>query len=275
MTKTIGIDCAHPLTAAKAKAISAAGYTFVARYLVPPQYAWKRLTRAEAELISEAGMHVVSVFEASANRAIGGAAAGQPDGVAALAEAQAIGQPVGSVIYFAVDYDAPAKDFDVIERYLRAAGAAIGKYTLGVYGSYAVIEAMAARIPGIYCWQTYAWSRGKVSDWTNIHQHKNDVTLAGHTVDLNESFGREGWWSTIPAKPPVTPPTPTPKKLTDYPDVEAGRWSEASIAQMAELKVMSGVPGGLFAPKQSMSREEAAVFGSNLIRAVQQLVDKK
>jgi len=202
-----GIDCAVPLTVEKARAIHAAGYEFAARYLVPERYAWKRLTRAEAEAITSAGMKIVSVFETTANRPAGGAAAGAVDGAEAFREVQAIGQPIGTAIYFAVDYDAQPKDYDAIEAYLRAAAYAIPGYRVGVYGSYAVIEEMARRRAAQHFWQTYAWSRGRKSQYANIYQHKNGVTLAGHQVDLNESYGNEGWWdmSGKEAKPKMDP----------------------------------------------------------------------
>lgn len=204
-----GIDCAIPLTLEKARAIRAAGYEFVARYLVPERYAWKRLTRAEAEAITVAGMKIVSVFETAANRPAGGAAAGAVDGAEALKEAKAIGQPIGTAIYFAVDYDAQPRDYDAIEEYLRSAAYAIPGYHVGVYGSYAVVEEMARRGAAQHFWQTYAWSRGRKSARANIWQHQNGVSLAGATVDLNESYGGEGWWNTNPA--PVAGPQPNEK----------------------------------------------------------------
>ncbi|REK68015.1 MAG: hypothetical protein C6P35_03335 [Cohnella sp.] len=207
MTK--GIDCAIPLAASTAKAIAAAGYAFAARYLVPERYAWKRLTKREAEAITAAGMQIVSVFETTANRPAGGGAAGIVDGPEALKEAIAIGQPLGTAIYFAVDYDAQPKDYDAIEAYLRAASSAIPGYRAGVYGSYAVIEEMARRGAAKHFWQTYAWSRGRKSARANIWQHQNGVSLAGATVDLNESYGGEGWWNTNPA--PVAAPQPNEK----------------------------------------------------------------
>jgi len=208
-TMAKGIDCAIPLTASTAKAIAAAGYAFAARYLVPERYAWKRLTRGEAEAITAAGMQIVSVFETTANRPAGGGAAGIVDGAEALKEAIAIGQPLGTAIYFAVDYDAQPKDYDAIEAYLRAASSAIPGYRVGVYGSYAVIEEMARRGAAKHFWQTYAWSRGRKSARANIWQHQNGVSLAGATVDLNESYGGEGWWNTNPA--PVAGPQPNEK----------------------------------------------------------------
>ncbi|MEF2965652.1 DUF1906 domain-containing protein [Paenibacillus sp. M1] len=214
---TKGIDCAAPITTANAKKIAAAGYTFAARYLVPQRLGWKRLNRAEAEAITAAGMKVISVFETSASRPAGGSAAGQVDGAEAFKEAKLIKQPVGSVIYFAVDYDAQAKDFDKIEDYLKAAASQIPGYKVGVYGSYRVIEEMAQRKAASAFWQTYAWSAGKKSSKANVYQHKNGQSLAGMTVDFNESYGGEGWWDTNEADKPVTPSIPpvTEHKVSD------------------------------------------------------------
>jgi hypothetical protein len=197
MTK--GIDCSTPLTAATAAKIAAAGYGFAARYLVPQGY-FKRITKAEAEAITAAGMQIVSVFETTAARPAGGAKNGYVDGVAAYGEALAIGQPKGSAIYFAVDYDAQPDDYDSIDAYLRAAGSQIPGYKVGVYGSFTVIEAMLSRSAAECGWQTYAWSRGKKSALANIFQHLNGQTLAGVGVDFNESYGNEGWWNTKPVE---------------------------------------------------------------------------
>lgn len=191
-----GIDCAIPLTADKAKVLAAAGMKFACRYLVPVQYAWKRLTRAEAEAITAAGMQVVSVFETTANRPAGGAAAGQVDGTEAFKETQLIDQPKGTTIYFAVDYDAQPKDYNAIEDYLRSAASKIPGYEVGVYASFAVIEEMSRRGVSKHFWQTYAWSNGNRSARANIFQYKNGQTMENHTVDLNESSGSEGWWDT-------------------------------------------------------------------------------
>ncbi|WP_036644865.1 DUF1906 domain-containing protein [Paenibacillus sp. oral taxon 786] len=199
-----GIDCATPLTAQLAKQIAAAGYEFVIRYLVPQRYAWKRLTKAEVECIKAAGMQIGSVFETTASRPAGGAAAGEVDGQEAYNEAVLIGQPPGSAIYFAVDYDAQPKDFNAIEQYLRAAAKKVKGYAVGVYGSYAVIEEMARRGAAQHFWQTYAWSRGKRSQHANIWQHKNDTRLPGINLalDLNESYGNEGFWGVKPKMKP-------------------------------------------------------------------------
>lgn len=195
-TPTPGIDCATPLTASAAKQIAAAGYKFAARYLVPATYTWKRLTLTEAQAITAAGMQIISVFETTADRAKGGAASGQADGAAALKEAQAIAQTAGSAIYFAVDYDAQPADYNAIEAYLKAAASQIAGYEAGVYASYAVIEEMYKRGACKHFWQTYAWSQGKQSSHANVYQYKNGASVAGVSVDLNRSYGGEGWWNT-------------------------------------------------------------------------------
>ncbi|MBB6674496.1 DUF1906 domain-containing protein [Cohnella nanjingensis] len=193
---TRGIDCSAPLTAQTAKAIADAGYKFAARYLVPDSYGWKRLSLSEAQAITAAGMQIVSVFETSANRPEGGAPAGQSDGAAAYKEARSVSQPLGSTIYFAADYDASPSDYNAIEAYLRAASAQIPGYQTGLYGSYAVIEEMAKRGACRHFWQSYAWSGGKQSSRANIYQYQNNVKVGGVAVDLNHSFGNEGWWNT-------------------------------------------------------------------------------
>ncbi|MFC6553843.1 glycoside hydrolase domain-containing protein [Cohnella cellulosilytica] len=189
-----GIDCAVPLTAAKAKAIAAEGAKFAVRYLVPPAYAWKRMLKSEADAIQTAGLRLASVFQLGADRPKGGAANGNADGKAALAEAKVIGQPTGSAIFMAVDYDAPASDYDKIEAYLRAAQDELPGYHVGVYGHYGVIEEMFRRGACRYFWQTYAWSDGKKSSRADLWQYKNNVTLAGHTVDYNECYDDSIFW---------------------------------------------------------------------------------
>lgn len=193
-----GIDCAIPLTPDKAKKIAAAGMKFACRYLVPASMAWKRLTRTEAEFITAVGMKVVSVFQRGTSDVKGGSANGSRDGKAAYQEAALVGQPIGTAIYFAVDYDAQPSDYNAIESYLRAAARELPGYLVGVYGSYAVIEEMAKRGACERFWQTYAWSKGKLSKAANLYQYRNGQTLAGHTVDLNDGLGNEGWWDTNP-----------------------------------------------------------------------------
>ncbi|XEC92498.1 DUF1906 domain-containing protein [Paenibacillus tarimensis] len=190
-----GIDCSTRISATVAKQLKETGYGFIARYLVPDKYS-KHLTAEEAKIISDSGMDILSVWETTARRASGGGSTGQPDGATAFQLAREIGQPEGSAVYFAVDYDAHPADYDAIERYLRAVGAQLkGKYIVGVYGSHDMVEEMLRRGAAKTAWQTYAWSGGMKSAKANVYQYKNGVTVAGIEVDLNESYGGEGFWN--------------------------------------------------------------------------------
>ncbi|MEW9698030.1 DUF1906 domain-containing protein [Paenibacillus sp. SI8] len=200
-----GFDCSTPLTANTAAAFSKDGYSFVGRYLVPSGA--KALTKQEAELISDAGLQILSVYETTANRALGGRSAGLADGAAALQVAAAVGQPPGSCIYFAVDFDATSAQLPTVIAYIQAASEATPGYTTGVYGSYQVMEAVHAAAACSRFWQTYAWSRGDKSTFLHVYQFQNDETIHGIGVDYNEAYGNEGFWNTfdVPVSPPLSP----------------------------------------------------------------------
>jgi hypothetical protein len=199
-----GFDCATPLTASKAREFAGQGYTFVGRYLADAG-SWKRLSPAEAQAITDAGLYIVSLFERYANRAREGARAGEFDGMLALQYAREVGQPEGSAIYFAVDYDAPKSDFDFIEAYMRAADQKIAGYELGVYGSYSVVKAMYERGVATKLMQTSAWSRGLKFDPISIYQYEHDITVNGIAIDLDESNGDAGGWKAGMLKPQEPP----------------------------------------------------------------------
>jgi hypothetical protein len=190
-----GFDCATALTAELAAKFKSDGYVFVCRYLVPS--GWKMLTKGEAQAISEAGLQIISVFETTADRALGGYAAGTADGASALRAAAAVGQPEGSRIYFAVDFDASAAQMPIVVDYIRGCSAATPAFLTGVYGSASVIEAVKAAGACSGFWQTYAWSRGVRADGIHVYQYENDITVNGIRIDRDESYGGEGWWNTL------------------------------------------------------------------------------
>lgn len=254
-----GIDCANPLNARTARTLAQAGYSFAGRYLVPTAYAWKRLTRTEAEVITAAGMKIISVFETAVNRPQGGASAGRADGSAAFKQARLVGQPEGSAIYFAVDYDAQPSDYDRIEAYLRAAAVQIPGYRIGVYGSYAVIEEMAARGACDHFWQTLGWSRRKRSDRNNIYQYEIDTKVSGIAVDLNDSYGGEGWWSTS-----VTPSEPGGGEEEEEP----------TMSKEDALKIIAFLQAGYNATSSKEARDEFHRLADEVRKAAGLPLDK-
>ncbi len=69
-----------------------------------------------------------------------------------------------------------------------------GDFKVGVYGSYTVIEALKDLVD--YCWQTYAWSSGKISNQAHLRQYHNNVTVEGIKIDKNEAYKSDiGQWS--------------------------------------------------------------------------------
>lgn len=212
-----GFDCAVPLTRESAKRFHDDGYEFVCRYLVPS--GWKRLTKIEAADISAAGLQVVSVYETTANRALGGRSAGLVDGARAVQVAIAVGQPAGSRIYFAVDFEATAKQMDTVIQYIRGVSEAATNFLTGVYGSAAVIEAVMAAKACSGFWQTYAWSKGRKAGGIQIYQYDNGPkglgqAIHGVNVDLDVASGDVGWWNTLP--PIIQPPTHTNEEMNEY-----------------------------------------------------------
>lgn len=188
-----GIDCATRITERAARTLKSEGYAFAGRYLVPPGYS-KALTKAEAEIILDAGVGLLLVWELEAERIRRGADTGRADGAYARSLARQIGAPQGTIIYFAADYGVPPADFGQIESYLRAAAAELGEYGCGVYGPYAVIEAMSARDVCRGYWQCVGWSGGKHSAARTVYQRlwsgaAECVALAaklGFSVDIND-----------------------------------------------------------------------------------------
>jgi hypothetical protein len=185
----------------------------VARYLYLPAPGGKGITKAEAEAIRAAGLGLVVVYESYAGRAKEGLAAGAADGKTALAWARSIGFPETRPIYFAVDFSPTTVELVYVDAYLKGVASVIGLARVGVYGSYAVVEHCQAIGTARWFWQTYAWSGGKVSAHTHFLQYLNGQTVAGASVDLNESrqFDFGAWDPPVTVKPVVVKPaTPAP-----------------------------------------------------------------
>jgi hypothetical protein len=189
-----GFDAANPLTASTAASFKANKYEFVARYLVPVRYR-KALTKAEADIIQAAGMKIVSVFETTADRALAGYQAGLRDGLTAKQCAADVGQPEGSCIYFAVDFDPEPGQMQSVIDYIKGCNDATPKLSTGVYGSFDVVTAVKAAGAASHLWQTYAWSGKNLAD-CQIFQWEN-----GEQYDEDKSYGCEGWWGEAPAVP--------------------------------------------------------------------------
>lgn len=202
-----GFDAAREVGSLSAR-IRAAGLGFVARYY--SYNAAKNLTPAEAKALSAAGIAIVSVWEARGDVAASFTAEqGAKDAAEALRLARAIGQPEGSAIYFAVDFDAaPGGVAGGISRYFRSAGAALGgHYRVGVYGSGLVCQILhasgLAELIWLACAGGWRGTRG-FAGWHIKQGLPADPWGFGFQVDPDEAAaGDFGQWSLIAAAPPA------------------------------------------------------------------------
>jgi hypothetical protein len=137
-----GLDTTIELTR-HALALRQQGFDFAMRYY--SNNASKNLSLGEARALAGAGLKIGVVWETSGTHAgFFSRAQGLADGAQAYRMAkEAIGQPFGSAIYFAVDYDPTQADLDgVISNYFTGVHAALyvanegePSYRVGVYGS--------------------------------------------------------------------------------------------------------------------------------------------
>ncbi|MBE3589264.1 MAG: DUF1906 domain-containing protein [Firmicutes bacterium] len=161
------------------------------------------MTLEEARAITAAGLKIVSVWETDPTRPdYFSFARGRQDGLLALAAARRAGQPAGSAICFAVDYEPRPADLDRIAAYFRGVRAAGGPYRVGAYGSHAVIARVHAEGLAEFLWQTAAWSGARVHEAAHLFQYRNGVNWCGFTNDADHALREPGWWSAAAASMP-------------------------------------------------------------------------
>lgn len=196
-----GVDTIATITPAAAETLIAEGYSFVGRYVVPETGLLKQkaLTAAEAQTIHNAGLSILCIYETTADRAKQGASAGTVDGQNAKKRAQELGIPKSTVIFFAVDYNAPKSDYDAIKAYFAAVKVAAAPYQTGVYGSRNVCTALDG-LAGYY--QCYAWSNGiaETADVIQTEYQQGDTALdmkakLDFAVDIDIAFSTSTMWN--------------------------------------------------------------------------------
>jgi hypothetical protein len=197
--------------------LAASRVDFVARYYREPESRWPALSIGEAQLISSAGLKIVAVWEShSRNPAHFSYDSGFGDATAADQQAKAIGQPPGTAIYFAVDFDARGWSFDGVDAYFRgvqaglaAAGGGSPEYAVGVYGSGAVCDAVKHAGLARYAWlsNSIAWT-GSIGyeDW-DIRQGGRwpELSLSHDSDEAKTEYGAfqvAGLTPAMPSRPP-------------------------------------------------------------------------
>ncbi|HEU4886922.1 MAG TPA: glycoside hydrolase domain-containing protein [Thermoanaerobaculia bacterium] len=159
-----GVDASSACTSSTITCLQSEGISFVGRYYSRTTHIeGKKLTQSEAALLSAARLQIVTVYEdGPTSYSYFSASRGTADAGGAIEQAEAIGQPKGSAIYFTVDYDAaPDEITGNITAYFEAIAAALnGTYVVGVYGSGAVCTAITEAGYAHFAWlaQSTGWS---------------------------------------------------------------------------------------------------------------------
>ena len=166
-----GFDCAAVSTP-YIEALKAEGMEFAARY-------YRRngatnpfdMERPEAEALSKAGFWLVSVFQNFGNALKHFTIAdAEKDARHALAQAERIGQPIGSGIYFAVDFNPNDFECETVLDYFNTVRLEFMQsgYGIGVYGSGMVCRKVRENYLAQHVWLTNAlgWRETRTfQDW--------------------------------------------------------------------------------------------------------------
>jgi len=147
---------------ASASCLFDAGRGFVVRYhsrtTTQPE---KRLSPREAAQLARAGLDIACVYQDRARQLTDfGAERGEQDAISALTYAGQVGQPAGSAVYFAVDFDFSAAQiqsavvpyFQSVARVFDAAGGGARYLAIGVYGS-----GLSCRLIGQLPFVSFTW----------------------------------------------------------------------------------------------------------------------
>lgn len=175
------------------------GIDFAFRYYSQTtQQPEKRLTQAEAEALSAAGVQIGVVYEdAPTSLSYFSGTRGHQDAVNAYNAALSLHQLPGSAIYFAIDYDAALADisgsifdyFKGVDQGMRDASGGNSTYLIGVYGSGAACDFIKTQCPFVrYSWlaESTGWLGSKTYAAWDVNQAIATTDLCGFSADEYE-----------------------------------------------------------------------------------------
>lgn len=195
----------------QAATLKTSGIDFVFRYYsTTTTQAEKRLTVAEAQALSAAGLEIGVVYEdAPTNATYFSWNRGHQDGVNAYNAARTLAQPIGTCIYFAVDYDASSSDitgpitqyFQGVSQGMNDANQGLSEYMVGVYGSGSTCSGLLSSCPFIaktWLAESKGWSGSKTFTTWDVNQSVATACLCDLQPDEyedNQALDDFGGWS--------------------------------------------------------------------------------
>ncbi len=203
--KAVAADCATILDKSKATFLYSEGYRYIGRYLTNAASGIdKAMTRQEAEVILDAGLNFFPIYQTTGNTAsYFSAAKGTEDAGKAIEAAFKLGLPEGTVIYFAVDYDATRSQITSnILPYFQKIAERMDKvfYKVGVYGAKGVCSAVFEKGYAEYSFVSslssgfYANAGFKMPENWTFNQFSETTVNDGKTsfaIDKNDFSGRD------------------------------------------------------------------------------------
>ncbi|CAK1254409.1 MULTISPECIES: glycoside hydrolase domain-containing protein [Fructobacillus] len=151
-----GADTSTQLTGDQVQALVNDDVNYVGRYLtgtvgVGANKMAKNLTRPEAQLIIQAGLHLVPIYQDNTGDVSDYTFnSGLHDGSAAVRAALALGIPDGHTIYFAVDTDMTEdENNDYAIPYFQGVAQAMESYQIGVYGTRNTCSMVSKAVPSV------------------------------------------------------------------------------------------------------------------------------
>ena len=189
-------------TSCKGKAtwLKGQGVTTVGRYYGIQATYRDIIDNTEAQELSKNGISIFVVFEkaGSAGEVTLTKSAGVADATAALGQAQAVKQPLGSAIYFAVEglpNGYGSNDLPDLRNYFSGINATLGgKYDVGVYGDGIVCKTLQKEGICKFTWLAAAstsfegtcdYFGGEIPLWDLAQVPPLDMTWSGLSVDFD------------------------------------------------------------------------------------------
>lgn len=212
------------------KQAAAAGVKVVSMYLSNDPS--KNATHAKVTAYHAAGIGVLLNWESQAGAPLSGAGQGAADGAEAVRQAQALGAPDGTIIYFSCDTDTQPGQYPSIDAYYRAAGHPVraAGYGVGCYGEADLVHHLSAAGLTDAEWQTIAWSGGRLDPAADFYQTGINDTLGGASVDFDRIIHPNqlgAWW---PPNSPYGGDTVTPAQMQQILDAITAATKAAQAA---------------------------------------------
>ncbi len=212
------------------------GVTAIGRYYASSHR--KRVTSLEASAISAAGIDLFVVFEDSGDPVLS-VESGVNDAQIALGQAQALGQPEGTAIYFALEHDKfggyTTAHIRGLKRYLEGVGQVLAPhYKVGVYGDGVVCKTALDAGLCEFTWLSASTKHPGTPDFTasgraTLIQGKRtpgdrggqiDKTIDGLSIDYNIALKPEFGQFKLAAEQPAVAAVEARTGLAEAPETE-------------------------------------------------------